>query len=164
MAIIGGVVVVTAISMFVFGLVAKKTAETITQKVAEQTTGGKVDISSDGKKATIETNEGKVTIGINKVPDSFPSNITVYKGSEVVATAEANDDVTLQLKSSDSVTKVNDFYKSDLSKNGWKETLSADSLGASTITAEKAGNHVSIDIAVYETDNKTTHLIIIIKT
>ncbi len=160
-AIVGAVIVVGAVGSFVFGLVGKKTAETITEKAVEQATGGKVDISADGKKVTIETDEGKVTVGTNKVPDSFPSDITVYKGSEVVATAEANGDVTLQLKTSDSVSKVNTFYKGDLSKNGWSQTSATDYLGTSTITSEKGGRIASVVIATDEADNKTTILIIV---
>lgn len=162
--IVGAIVVVGTIGYFVFGLVGKKTAETISEKTIEQATGGKVDISNDGKTTTIETDEGEVTIGKNEVPDSFPSDVTVYKGSEVIASAEAEGDITLQLKTSDSVSMVNGFYKSDLSKNGWKETSSVDYLGTFTITAEKGEKQVSVVIATAETDNKTTILIIIIKT
>lgn len=154
-AIISAIAIVGVISFFVFGLVGKKTAETITEKAAEQATGGKVDISDDGKKVTIETDEGKATIGTNKVPDSFPFDITIYTGSEVTSTTETNNGVSIILKTSDSVSTSFDFYKSDLKNNGWAESSSSTYQGSSILLSTKGNKQVVVTATTDPSDDKT---------
>lgn len=151
-AVVVGVFVVFGIaSFFVFGFFTEKATET----AIEQATGAKVDISDDGDKVTVETDEGKVTIGRNDVPDSFPSDIAVYSGAEVTLTSDTDEGVTLALKTSDSVTAVFDFYKDDLEKNGWNITTSTKVEGSSLITAEKGSNQVIVTVGTDTEDNKT---------
>jgi len=154
-AIIGAFVVVGALSFFVFGLVADKTTETLTEKAVEQATGNKVDFSDGGNKATIETDEGKITIGTDKVPDSFPSDITVYSGSEVTSTTEIDNGVSIILKTSDSVSTSFDFYKNDLKKNGWTESTAVSYQGSSTLLSQKGGKQVVVTVTTDPSDDKT---------
>ncbi|HEX7456623.1 MAG TPA: hypothetical protein VF303_04130 [Candidatus Nanoarchaeia archaeon] len=129
--------------------------EEAAETTIEKATGGKVDIQDEGEKVSIETDEGKLTIGQDKVPSGFPSDITVYSGSEIAATAETDTDVSLQLKTPDSVSKVFEFYKDDLASNGWTQTSTASYQDSAIISAEKSGKQVIITVAVSEEDNKT---------
>lgn len=134
-------------------------AEKSAEEVIEKATGSKVDISDEGDKVTIETDDGKTTIGKNEVPDSFPSDVTVYSGAEVTATSETTSGTMISLKTSDSVSKVFDFYKSDLTSNGWTQTSAATYAGTATVTAEKGGKITSVIIGTDTDDNKTTIII-----
>ena len=131
-------------------------AERVAEKAIEQATGAKVDVQNDGKKVTVETDKGKLTVGEDEVPKSFPSDITVYPGAKVVGTAETSTDVSLQLKTGDSVSKAYDFYKDDLAKNGWTISSSATYSGSSLVMAQKGSKLVTLTVATDESDNKTT--------
>ncbi len=151
-AVVVGVFVVLGIaSFFVLGFFAQKTAETIT----EQATGGKVDIEEGGDKVTIETDEGKATFGKNEVPDSFPSDITVYSGSEVTSTTVTDNTVSIILKTSDSVSTSFGFYKSDLKKNGWTEISSVTYGGSSILSSQKGDKQVVVQVTTDPSDDKT---------
>lgn len=155
-AVVIGIFVVLGITAF-FG--TKLFTEKAAEKAIEQTTGGKVDVEKGGDKVTIETDEGKATIGKNEIPDSFPSDVSVYSGAEITATTETASGVMISLKTSDSVSKVFDFYKSDLTSNKWTQTSAATYAETATITAEKGGKMVSVIIGTDTTDNKTTLMI-----
>jgi hypothetical protein len=141
---------------------SEKTAEKTAEKAIEDATGGdaKVDISEGGDKVTIETDEGKITTSETSIPDSFPSSITVYQGSEVAGSTEAEEGVTLLLKTSDSTSQAFSFYKSDLAKNGWEISSSSTIEGSSLITAEKGNEGVLVTITTDEEDGKTAIAIV----
>lgn len=157
------VIIVIAILVLLGGgyFVQQQFAEKSAEKTIEQATGADVDVSEGGDKVTIETDEGKVTIGKNEVPDNFPSDIAIYNGSEVTGTSETTDGVSVILKTSDSVSTVNNFYKDDLAKNGWKITLSSTAEGSSVISAEKGEKSVIITISVDNEDGKTGIAIVV---
>jgi hypothetical protein len=132
------------------------------EKAVEEATGGKVDIDDDGDKITVETDEGKVTMGQNEVPDSFPSDVTVYSGAEVTRTSEVDDSVTLQLTTSDSISTVFDFYKGDLKSNGWKLSTTAESVeDSSLIYAEKNDKQVIVTVSEDTQSDKTLITILV---
>lgn len=160
--IVIGVVVVLGILGGAGYYLQQRSSETAAEKAIEDAAGGnaKVDISEGGDKVTIETDEGKVTTSESSVPDSFPSSITIYQGSEVAGSTEAEEGVTLLLKTSDSTSKAFSFYKSDLAKNGWKVTSSSTIEENSLITAEKGEEGALITIATDEEDGKTAIAII----
>src|SRR3990170_1363771 len=82
--VVGALVVLSGIGYFANQFLAEK----VTEKAIETATGGKVDVDADKEKITIETNDGKLTIGQNELPKSFPSDITVYNGAKVTSSAE----------------------------------------------------------------------------
>jgi len=98
------------------------------------------------------------------VPESFPADdVTVYPNSEVVDSAESEGDVTLRLKTSDSVSKAAEFYKNKLVDSGWKEIKDSNFSGSSTLNAKKNGKQIYIFIATDKADKKTSILINITK-
>ena len=150
-------IVLTVIGYFVQRQLAEKAAET----AIEQATGSKVDVSQDGEKITIETAEGKVTVGKNDIPDSFPSDITIYSGAEVISTTESSVGSSVVLKTSDPTSKVADFYKDDLKKNGWEIVSTITNEGLTLITARKGSKEVLITVTTDEEDEKTNVGIIV---
>jgi cytoskeletal protein RodZ len=155
-AIVVGVIAILGVGSYA---ATRFFAEEVVEKAAEQATGGKVDIEDEGDKVTIETDEGTATIGKNEVPDSFPSDVTVYSDAEITATSETASGTMINLETSDSVSKVFDFYKSNLASNGWKQTSAATYAGTATVTAEKGGKMVSVIIGTDTDNNKTTIII-----
>ncbi len=135
---------------------AEKTAE----EIIEQATGGKVDIEEGGDEATVETDEGKITIGQNDVPDSFPSDITVYSGAKVTTSADTDEGVTVILETSDSSSKVFEFYKKDLAGNNWTKTIVSSEEDSSVIQAEKGSKQVIIMTGPSSEDTSVTQIII----
>jgi len=154
------IIVVVVVIVGVLGVGSFAASRFFTEKTAEkaieQAAGSKVDISDGGDKVTIETDEGKATIGKNEVPDSFPSDIAVYSGAEITATSETATGTMISLITSDSVAKVFDFYKSDLASNGWAQTAATTYAETATVTAEKGGQMASVIIGTDTADNKTT--------
>ncbi len=68
------------------------------------------------------------------------------------------------LETTDSVSKVSEFYQSDLSKNNWKQISAAAYEGASIVNAEKGNNTVLITVALDNQNDKTTITIIVNET
>ena len=151
-------VILGGIGYFVQQSVAERSAE----KAIEDVTEGKVDISEGGNKVTIETDKGKLTVGQNGIPENFPSDVSVYSGSEVITSSESGGNFTLTLKSSDSVSKVSDFYKTNLADKGWTLGNPVDFSGSTTITATKNGRELNVVITP-DNDGKTAIAIVINK-
>jgi hypothetical protein len=158
------IIVVVVVGLLILGGAGYFVQQQFTEKAAEDTiekaTGADVDVSDGGDKVTIETDEGKVTVGKDDVPDAFPSDITIYSGSEVTATTETSDGVSVQLKTSDSVSTVNSFYKSDLKSNGWTLSATATEDDSGYIMATKNKKTVVLTITPDTSDNKTVITII----
>jgi hypothetical protein len=135
-------------------------AEKSAEKVVEKATGGKVDVGEGGDKVTYETDEGKVTIGQNEIPDSFPSDITVYSGAKVTTTSDTDEGVMVVLETSDSVSKVFNFYKQDLTSNSWKQTISSTEEDSAVLQATKGEKQVIILLGPSSEDSSVTQVII----
>lgn len=64
-------------------------------------------------------NGESLSIGNAKLPDGFPSDVPVYKPADTVLSLKTKDGYNVTLATEDSATKVLDFYKTELAKNGW---------------------------------------------
>ena len=137
-------------------LVQNKSTET-TQKSKESMTNGQ-----NGSKTTFKTQEGKITISENKVPKSFPPDVTIYKNSKVQSSTEAEDGISVTSTTADSISTVTNFYQEDLAKNGWtverKDILKDNSL----ITAKKDKRQFILTTKVGH--DKSTEIIIVVGT
>lgn len=158
------IIVVIAVLIILGGgyLLQQQFAERSAEKAIEEATGGKVDVSEGGKKVTIETDDGKLTVGEGEIPDNFPSDVPVYSEAEVITSSESGDNFTLALKSSDSVSEVSDFYKTKLADKGWTLSNPIDLSGSTTITATKGDRELNVVITP-DTDSKTAIAIVINK-
>lgn len=123
------------------GYFVQKKSNGETSKITEKTT-------------QVKTENGKITITEGEVPKNFPSDITVYKGTQVITSTEAKDGISLTLKTTDSVKKAATFYKDDLAKNGWKKITSDTLKGSYLITAKKGDRELVLTVSVDKEDKK----------
>ena len=150
--VLGVLVILTA-----GGFLVQNKSTLDTQKSKESMTNGQ-----NGSKTTVKTQGGKITISENKVPKSFPSDVTVYKNSKPKSSTEATDGISVTLTTSDSISTVTNFYQKDLTTNGWtverKDILKDNSL----ITAKKDKRQFILTTKVGQ--DKSTEIIIVVET
>ncbi len=132
----GMYIVIAIVVIVVLGWIAKSAMRSVTSSV----TGVNIDKSIGGA-TTFSNNEGRVTVGSNKLPDNWPSdapkypNGTIqYSGSSNPQTGEAG--AAVAFLTGDSVQKIVDFYKKELASNGWTIEQTA-AVGPSTMLAAK---------------------------
>lgn len=117
--------------------------------------------SEKNGQASVETENGKVMIKEGEMPKNFPTDVAAYKGAQVITSTEAEDGVSLTLKTADSVEKVTNFYKNGLSKNGWNAIKTNTLEGSSLITAKKGDRELVLTVSTDKEDNKTIILIVV---
>lgn len=83
-----------------------------------------LDINTQEKTVTVNKNGESVSVGENaKLPDGFPSDVPIYEPSDVIASlSTGKDSYSASLVSNDSVSKISEYYTSELSKNGWQSS------------------------------------------
>ncbi|MDP1688736.1 MAG: hypothetical protein Q8L47_01220 [bacterium] len=104
--------------------------------------GVNVDTNLDGS-GTYTTKDGSVTVGKNTYPDNWPSDAPKYGNAQIQFSGSTNPEsgdegAVVTFTTTDSVQQVTDFYKNELSKNGWKveESMTA---GQMTLMSGKKG-------------------------
>lgn len=145
------------------GVLATACAKTVTEKVIENQTGGKVKIKSGKGSVEIKGKGGTFSVGENKLPKDFPEDIPIYKPSKVMGsmsnTLEGKKTFVVTLSTKDALDEVNDFYKNGLVKEGWTEKSALSGGDGSSKFAslgyEKGGNLVTITISRVNDDKET---------
>lgn len=95
-------------------------------KVKQQMTDDATTPGSTGKtENTIPGNELGMTAGL---PPDFPSDIPQPKNAKVIGSLMSSDGMVVTFQTDVPVKDVVDFYKSEMSKNGFKQTESGDML------------------------------------
>lgn len=81
-----------------------------------------VNVNNSGTVSVTGKDGNSVSFGNNaKLPEGFPTDVPLYKPSDLVASAKTKgNSYTASLLTTDSVSQVNDFYASELPKNGWQ--------------------------------------------
>src|SRR3989344_2958778 len=108
-------IVIGVVVVLIIGWVAKSSMRSLT--------GVDVDTRMDGS-TTYSNDEGTVTVGGNKLPDNWPSDAPKYQNADI------------QYSGSSNPQEVVDFYKKELTSNGWTIEQTA-TIGASTILSAK---------------------------
>lgn len=111
--------------------------------------GKKSTLSFSDEEMTIQDNDGKSTFATGtaaKIPDTFPKDVFVYTGCEILSAMTLPEGFTLLLKSNDPINKIASEYKSVMTSKGWKEE--------STLTMEDQS------ILVYKKDSRTVSLVV----
>lgn len=79
-------------------------------------------VNVDTKNGSVEV-KGKdgesLSLGNAKIPDGFPSDVPIYKPSDVIVGLKVSKGYNVTLTTNDSAQTVADFYKTQLPKNGW---------------------------------------------
>lgn len=159
------------------GKVAEKVQEAVIEHAMESGGNAKVDIdlsknamtikstengetatynySDDGGTMTVSSEKGNVTIATGKnakIPENFPKDIPQYPGGELQTVMTNTEDgvSSLEVTTPDALDKVDDWFKEQTAKNGWKQdqamTMDGDS-PMRMMTCTKESRQLMVNIA-----------------
>lgn len=116
-----GMVVVYGVVTNLMKAAGSKLTEKTIETAMEQSTGEDVDvdINSQNQEMVVETEEGKLTVGKQEIPENFPSDLPIYRNSEIVTTVSSAEGIAVTLSTKDTVSDVSDYYQGALKTNGW---------------------------------------------
>ena len=131
--IIGGIVIILLLGWF-----ATRGAGFLAMRAA----GVNATPNADGS-ATYSSSEGSVTVGGGSMPDNWPGDAPAnytgasiqYSGSSNPQTGQAGSAVVYNVNAS--AQAVIDYYKSELAKSGWTIEATANTGGATVLSAKK---------------------------
>ncbi len=148
-------------------VVGKFFAKKIVQGVIENKTGIDVSDVEQGKVTFTDTKTGaKVDIGSGKVPDTFPKDFPLYPGAKVVSAMSGNESGSnsgfwLTMTTTDSLDKVEAFYKTQFATGGWTVSSTFTTEGTTSETVEKGQWSGSLAISE-DSSTKETQIVIIL--
>ncbi|MBM4039197.1 MAG: hypothetical protein FJ290_11855 [Planctomycetes bacterium] len=105
----------------------------------------------------VKSKEGEATIsagGAAKIPATFPKDVPLYPGAQVLMAAETPQGTMVQLRTKDDAKKVSSAYAAVLKAQGWEEETSA-TMPTGTMFALKKGGR-TLQVMVLGTDDVTT--------
>ena len=154
---------------FLVKFLAEKVGIGMLQSAIEKKTGVKTNLQDieDGKMTFTDEKTGtKVDIGSGKIPDTFPKDFPVYPGAKVVSVLSGsekgeNSGFWITFSTPDSLDKVSQYYKSNLSKNGWESTMNYSTEESSTQTVSK-GSMTGTVAATRTAEAKETDIMVVI--
>ncbi len=150
--ILAAMVVIAAI---LGGIFYRKAKDLVVGNIFSRLTGGDVDVDKEGEKVTVTSEEGEFSFEEGgKLPDNFPSDFPVYPKAELASswTASGNDTDGLSLiwETEDSVSKVGNYYESELENTGWALSYTSETEDSITFAFEKNDVRGFIGITVEE--------------
>jgi hypothetical protein len=124
-----------------------------------QRSGPAVNVNPATGEMHVETSEGSVTMGSQKLPDDWPSDAPVYPGATIQYTATANAPAggpgsMVILMTTDSVEKVSEYYTAQIKAQGWNVEGTMKAQGTVIMGAKKGDRVLSLTMG--EADGKTT--------
>jgi len=129
-------------------------AETITEQVMEEATGGDVAIDDEGITMTDDQgNQMAIGEGV-AVPDNWPSNIPLYDGTLVMVSSNADGTATASWTTEGDPTAVADAYGAQLESAGYSKQ--ADSNFDGSIVREYTSADLVISVLAGEADGVTS--------
>lgn len=110
-----------------------------------------VDRNLDGS-TTYSNNEGTVTVGGNKLPDTWPSDAPAYPNASIQYSGSSNPQTgavgaAVVFATNDSVSAITEFYKRELAAQGWTIEQTANMGTATVIAASKDTRRIGVYIA-----------------
>lgn len=151
--IVIGVVIVLALAGWGVRAAMRGLSRTVADKAIEAASGGKVKVNSDNGQYTVTGNDGStVQWGTNKLPDGWPSDVSIYSGATIRYSGSSNPTTgkagaAVMFQTADSAQKVADFYKTDLAAKGWHVEGTYTGGTTTVMGASKDGRSLSIQIA-----------------
>ncbi len=108
-----------------------------------------VDVNVDGT-VKVTTSEGTVT-NENKLPDDWPGDVPTYPGATVQVSGVMNPDAeqkgaSAMLQTSDAVTDVIAFYKTQMAAQGWTVDATMQLNGGTVMSSSKDDRAMSVSI------------------
>lgn len=102
---------------------AEKAAEKAIERGIEKESGGKTKVDVDRGSVEVETEDGKTRIETGEgasLPDNFPKDIPVHKAAKVVTVLTQDEGESVAFAVSADFRDVNEFYRAELQKAGYK--------------------------------------------
>ena len=104
--------------------------------------GGDVKIEGDGEKVSYKGDDFEFSYDSGgELPDGFPADFPIYKNSTLMSkwssTSEGEEGMSVIFETSDSLSKVSDYYESELEKTGWIVTSTFSQEDSSVYAFEK---------------------------
>ncbi len=79
------------------------------------------NISSGRQSLTFNVNGNTVALGA--LPNGFPADVSIYPGSKIFLAGKSNNnEYAVTLSTTDSKEKVKNYYKTQMTANGWTES------------------------------------------
>ncbi len=140
--IVIAIVVILGIWYFMSGS-SSNNAENTVENALEGAVGGSTTFSNE---------EGTVNIGVNKLPDNWPSDAPIYKNATIQYSGSSNPQTgekgsMVVFMTTDNAQNVVDFYKAELAKNGWTVEQTASIGGMTVLGAKKDTRSLGAQIA-----------------
>ncbi len=109
------------------------------ERAIEQETGGAADVDFNGDNWTATTDQGSVAVGANVgLPADFPTDVYVPDGQVITAVSDLQQNgVSATIQTTMSSSDVIEKYKSELVRQGWTITTTANYGGTMMIGAQK---------------------------
>lgn len=154
--------ILLAVAPFIFSKILPKTLtpnflENLIEKGIEKDTGEDVDLDISDNKWSYQDESGENSFEFGEdveLPSDFPSDIPQYSGAKLTSKITTSDGNTVTFTTSDSATKVIDYYQTQMKKNNWTETSTYEGGDTAFLSYEKNGKGASV--SVYGGDEETT--------
>jgi hypothetical protein len=131
----------------------EKTMEKTTEKMIDQSSGGKVKVDLSQEQIKIKDQHGEAVIsakGNGQIPADFPKDVYVHPNTKVLIAQTVDGGFHLLLESKEDPEPLVNTYKGKMKTDGWKET-NAISMGATgIITYEKDNRRALVTISQSE--------------
>jgi len=148
-------VLVTALAFVGCG---KKAQERAAEKMIEKQSGGKVKADLSKGQFTIKDKEGRATFsqgGGAEVPEGFPKDVLVYKGSQIVMSSKQKKNFTLMLTTKADPKTVADAYKAAMKSQGWDESNMVNIEGTISIQYQKEKEKRTTAVSISKSGDQT---------
>jgi hypothetical protein len=130
-----------ALAVFFGWLASGDNAEKLTEDIISSSTGNSVDINTDDGTFKIETDEGSISVGEQKIPEDFPSVVVLFDNQKVTGvvtnTQDGSSFWSVNAETNDSADTVNAFVVSKYEENSWTTASKSTFNSATTYTFEK---------------------------
>ena len=140
---------------FLYKGIKTRISNYLVSKSLSKQLGGDVKIEGDGEKVSYKGQDFEFSYDAGgELPEGFPKDFPIYKGSKLLSkwssTAAENEGMSVVLETGDSVTKVSDYYKTELGKSGWTTTSTFSQDDSVVFSFEKGDKQGILGIAKAE--------------
>lgn len=151
------VVGLVSVALLILTGCGKKPEEKIAEKIIEQNTGGKAKVDITDQSVKVETEEGTMNMTTGKsakIPESFPSDIYIFKPAEVKMAMEVGQGYSVALATGKEIDAVASAYKKEMVKRGWKQQAAMDMGENAMLIYEKEKRVTNVAVTREEGETK----------
>ncbi|MCR4306502.1 MAG: hypothetical protein NUV42_00880 [Candidatus Yonathbacteria bacterium] len=161
--IVIAVVAIIALGTLAKGFLGGSMAERAAERAIERAGGGDANVDFRGDNtATYKSDEGSVTVGENvSLPSNWPSDVSMVRDAKIYYAMSSNPStggagIGAMFGTSQSVSEVLGYYKTELPKQGWTIEGELSMAGASVLSATKGDRSLSVTVATGDNETSVT--------